>query len=172
VKRGRMAAGIMRLESRFPFGLVKAWSYADLDLSANVYPRPIEAVILATADSSALSKQARQDADDYHNIRAWRLGESPKRILWPAYARSDELLAFDYEQTASQPRLLDWYAIDGELEYKLSVLCYWVLYCGRNNEAFALRLPGQSLALNSGQVAVDTALMALALFGKGDAIEH
>lgn len=166
--RGCMKIDWLKLETRYPLGLVKAWSYADLGLRAYVYPQPKEGEVSAITNTDGNNNQQRQDADDYRNIRNWQQGESPKRILWPAYARSNELLAFDFDQLAHNPRHLSWESVSGDTETKLSILCYWVLYCGRNDEAFDLHLPSKTLAMASGQQAVDAALKALATFGETD----
>lgn len=166
-RRGRMVGGYLKIETRYPLGLVKAWSYADLGVEAYVYPRPQQGDLIS-AGSAAAAQTKRLEADDYRNIRRWQQGESPRRIIWPAYARANELVAFEYDHLSPHPRLLDWDYVAGDTETKLSILCYWVLYCGQQNEPFALRLPQQQLPLAVGAPAVAAALTALALMGQHD----
>ena len=40
-QRGRLKPGRLLVESRYPLGLFRAWSWVELDMQALVYPRPI-----------------------------------------------------------------------------------------------------------------------------------
>ena len=56
-------------------------------------------------------------------------------------------------------------ALGGDIEERLSRLCYWVLELSQRRQSFALRLPGFLLAPGSGDEHREACLQALALFG-------
>ncbi len=164
-KRGVYKCPLIKIESRYPFGLIRAWSWADLCLEAVVYPKPYHAEMAAAEVFDNTSQQKRIESDDVDNIRSWQQGESPKRILWSAYAKSDELLAFEHQQFNYNPVWLDWNSVQGDTETRLAVLSYWILFNGQRHSHFGLRLPNQQFDIAIGKVAVNQALTALALYG-------
>jgi len=158
-----------RLSTRYPLGLLEAWTWLTLDTEVLVYPVPIPAdsVQAATADGDgeeAAVPAARDALPD--EIRDYRPGDSPNRIAWKAVARSGRLFVRDSAGGAAAPTWLDWDAVQGsDPEYRLSVLCHLVLEAYASGQPFGLRLPGQRLGPDAGPEHLGRCLRALALFG-------
>lgn len=157
-----------KLETRFPFGLVRAWSYMQPNAACFVYPKPEPSDLEAFGGFQEESQQRRLESDDFVNIRHWQQGESPKRILWRAFARTGELLSLQYDYQSASPAFLDWDAIEGDEEHKLRIMSYWVLHYSRAGQPFAMKLPHLLLPYDTGENAKNTALRALASFGYDD----
>lgn len=172
--RGRLAAGRIRVETRFPLGIWVAWSQVDLAQSVLVYPRPVqssqERAIFArgTDDVDGGADSAGRGVDDYQGLEAWQRGDSLRRINWKAWSKGQGLWVKHFaEQQGSQVQL-DFSAIGGDVEYRLSILCQQVLQLTRREIAFSLLLPGQPMlgpACGSGHQS--DCLAALALYGGG-----
>lgn len=169
-QRGWLSPGRLRVESRFPLGILVAWSWVELAHRALVYPQPLDGQAFAsqgTGEGTAASTAARtgEGADDYEGPRRWQPGDSIRRLDWKAYSRGRGLLVKQFRAAASDQQTLDFSALEGAVEWRLSRLCDQVLRLSDDGRPFALRLPGRVIAVSSGAAHRDACLEALALFG-------
>ncbi|MEM7366313.1 MAG: DUF58 domain-containing protein, partial [Pseudomonadota bacterium] len=153
-ERGLHSPGRLLIETRYPVGLFRAWSWVDLKQSALVYPRPIPAgpipVSEATdADGELASHNA--GSDDFYGFRDAVPGDSPRRISWKHYARTRQLITREYRGAQDHRIWLDWQALSGvETEARLSRLTDWVLQMRKRPDDYGLRLPGITISAGSG----------------------
>jgi uncharacterized protein (DUF58 family) len=169
-QRGWLRPGRIRVESRFPLGILLSWSWLDLDQALLVYPRPLIADLPAQAgagtdeeDQGARSRG--QGSDDFQGLRAYQAGDSKQRLHWKAYSRGHGLLVKDFAALAGRDICLDFSQLGGDVETRLSMLCHWVLQLSAAEQPFAMRLPGLELPIATGAAQRDACLRALALFG-------
>lgn len=166
--RGLYRLPRQRLYTRFPLGLLEAWTWLTLETEVLVYPAPIAtaAVLLGTAerDGDEAATTRRNDATP-DEIREYRPGDAPNRIAWKAVARSGQLFVRDASSGDATPAWLDWDSVPGtDTEYRLSVLCHLVLQTQAEGRSFGLRLPGVRLGPDAGPDHLSRCLRALALF--------
>ena len=166
--RGWCSPGRLLLESTYPLGLLRCWTWIDLDLCAMVYPQPLasaELPGLATdhADGAAVPIAG---SDDFHGFRDYRHGDSMRQIHWKGMAHGQGVQTKQYNAYASRSAWLDWEMFPGlGVEQRLSHLCYWALDFEGRNEEYGLRLPGVAIAPGTGERHRDRVLQALALHG-------
>ncbi len=171
--RGWHRPGRLLIESTYPLGLLRCWTWIDLDLAALVYPapEPCEAptgVQLARPDGSAVPVDGN---DDFFGIRAYRVGDSLQRIYWKGLARGQSLQSKVYTAYADRSVWLDWDAFGGiDLERRLSRLCFWALELERDQQEYGLRLPAVELAPGTGPEHLEAVLRTLALYQMGDTV--
>jgi len=170
LRRGWLRPGRLRVESRFPLGILVAWSWVDLDQALLVYPQPLEGELpLAAGADDELHEQGRrvhgQGSEDFQGLKSYQPGDSKRRLHWKAYSRGQGLLVKDFAALSGRDPLLDFEALAGDVELRLSLLCHWVLQLSERQQPFALSLPGQVLAPASGEQHREACLRALALFG-------
>jgi uncharacterized protein (DUF58 family) len=168
-KRGWLPLGRVMLETRFPLGLFRAWSYAEPDVRCLVYPRPERAslpVPSAASDAGAARAQA-QGNDDFSGLREYQPQDSPRHVAWKAVARSDTMLTKQFAGAAGTELWLDWAALPPamETEQRLSRLTGWVIAAEQSGARYGLRLPGSALAPDRGESHRAACLQALALHG-------
>jgi uncharacterized protein (DUF58 family) len=167
-RRGWLPLGRVMLETRFPLGLFRAWSYVEPDARCLVYPRP-ERLPLPPPSAEAEAGGARSPTpgnDDFAGLRGYQPADSPRHVAWKAVARSDELLTKQFTGEAAAELWLDWRllpASDG-VEQRLSILAGWVLAAERRGARYGLRLPGVEIAPGRGDSHSGAALQALALY--------
>jgi uncharacterized protein (DUF58 family) len=169
-QRGWLRPGRIRVESRFPLGILLSWSWLDLDQTLLVYPRPLIAdlPVQAGAGTDEEDEGARsrgQGSDDFQGLRAYQPGDSKQRLHWKAYSRGHGLLVKDFAALAGREICLDFSHLGGDVETRLSMLCHWVLQLSAAEQPFAMRLPGLELPIATGVAQRDACLRALALFG-------
>ncbi len=167
-RRGWLPLGRVRLETRFPIGFFRAWSFVQPDFRCLVYPRPEKAELPpASPDSSFGSRQAAtQGTDDFSSLRTYQPADSPRHVAWKAVARSEDMLTKQFTGDASAELWLDWSMLPGalDIETKLSRLTGWVLACETAGVRYGLRLPGVNIQPAQGDAHRTACLTALALF--------
>ncbi|WOJ95695.1 DUF58 domain-containing protein [Congregibacter brevis] len=166
--RGWYRPDRLRIESTYPLGLLRCWTWIDLDFRALVYPTPLVAAEPKGAAGDALDGRwlAGTGDDEFYGIRDYRAGDNLRRVYWKGLARGQALQTKDYASAIADARWLDWEQFSGlDQERRLSALCHWVLDYHRREFEFGLRVPGLELAPASGDRQRDAALRALALFG-------
>ncbi|NWC09810.1 DUF58 domain-containing protein [Pseudomonas agarici] len=170
--RGWLSAPRIDVCSSFPLGILQAWSWVDLGQQAMVYPQPLEGELpilpgVSDDEQDEGTRAYGPGVDDYQGLKSYQPGDSWRRLHWKAYSRGQGLLIKDFARLEGQEFCLDFLALDGDVEQRLSRLCYWVLELSRRQEPFALKLPGQRLAMDCGAAHCELCLRALALFGNG-----
>jgi uncharacterized protein (DUF58 family) len=166
-RRGWMPLGRVLLETRFPLGMFRAWSYVEPDARCLVYPKPERSPLprpSASAAAGALRSQASGN-DDFSGLRTYQLSDSPRHVAWKAVARSDDMLTKQFTGEAAAELWLEWRLLPATLgvEERLSRLAGWVLAAERKGAHYGLRLPGVEIAPGRGDSHAAACLQALAL---------
>ncbi|MEK1905521.1 MAG: DUF58 domain-containing protein [Pseudomonas sp.] len=170
LRRGWLRPERLRVESRFPLGILVAWSWVDLDQAVLVYPRPLagDLPLGAGGGKDEEDEGARvqgRGADDYQGLKTYQPGDSRRRLHWKAYSRGQGLLVKDFAALAGRDLWLDFLALGGDPEERLSRLCHWVLELDNRQQPYGLRIPGTELAPDYGDAHREACLRALALYG-------
>lgn len=167
--RGYLRPDRIRIETRFPFGLLKAWSWMRPVSAAVVFPRPIVApdVVSAVEDGERTANSRSPEGNDHAELRPWREGDMSQRIMWKRFARSGQMVVADWEADKGSPHWLDFNAFAGtDYELRLSYLSWLVLERGKSGARFGLHLPGQVIEPDSGAAHATRCLRALAVWGE------
>lgn len=173
-ERGWLAAPRVRLQTRFPLGLLRAWSYWQPDAKALVYPHPEDnAPPLPQAGIEKKDGQGFAGNDDFAGIRSYQAGDSLKRLAWRQIAKIDvelggALVTKHFEGGAATEILLDWGQLPRSMdtERKLSRMTRWVLEAEARAVPYAFRLGDTVLAPALGPAHQEACLRALALYQK------
>lgn len=170
LERGWLPLGRVMLETRYPLGLFRAWSYVEPDARCLVYPRPESAPLpVASADDSSDAGRAHAlGTDDFSGLRAYQPSDSPRHVAWKAVAHGAEMLTKQFSGESASILWLDWRLLPDDLdpERKLSRLACWVLAAERAGTRYGLRLPGTEIAAGHGDEHRSACLRALALHDK------
>ena len=166
-RRGRLDPGRLLVETYYPLGLLRAWTWVDLGVRALVYPKPI-------FQDFPQSTSGRRDegvlvdplgSDDFSDIKSYVPGDPVKHIIWRSYARSDELVVKRYASFV-EPRLwLNLEDVSGDLEEQLSRLTGLALRATRLEREFGLRLGPVEVTPATGEAHLEQILRELALYG-------
>lgn len=163
-RRGWMPLPPIRIESRWPFGLFRAWSVLPLDRQFLVYPKPERQGPPPPASPGQGEQSRRHGDEDQAGLRDWRSGDPRKLIAWKASARRDELLSRELELPRdTDDALLDWNSLQGlGHEARIERLTRWVEECSVRQRGFALVVPGTRIGPASGDDQYHAAMRALA----------
>jgi uncharacterized protein (DUF58 family) len=167
-RRGWFRVPRVTVETSYPVGLLRAWSYVLPDAAALVYPRPEESALPPPAAMPDRGDAAMSGSgnDDYWGLRPYQSSDSPRHIAWKASARGDMLLTKVFVGHGAYELWLDWHTLPDSVgvERRLSILTHQVLAAEDANVAYGLRLPTSVLEPALGESHRDACLKALALF--------
>ncbi|WP_143004388.1 DUF58 domain-containing protein [Halomonas shengliensis] len=158
-RRGEPPLPLLRLESAWPLGLVRAVAWLEADERLLVYPRP-------RPDELPEHRLAGAglEATDFAGLRRAEPGDSPARLAWKQWSRTGVLAAKAFSVPPRQQLWLDYDACRGDPETRLSTLCARVLAHHQAGDRYGLRLPGLTLPQGEGAAQRREALAALARF--------
>lgn len=171
-RRGWFHPGRLLLESSYPLGLLRCWTWVDLDLRAMVYPRPLASPELpgVAGGRPEGADLAVVGSDDFYGVRDYRRGDSLRHIHWKALAKGQGIQSKQYTAYAERRVWLDWEMFAGlGTEQRLSHLCHWALAFEAEGAEYGLRLPGLVISPGLGEKHRDRVLQALALYGVAEA---
>jgi uncharacterized protein (DUF58 family) len=171
-RRGWLRLSRVTLQTRYPVGLLRAWSYVRPDVRALVYPRPDDSALppLSVVPGEAEAAQAGAGTDDFFGLRPYQAGDSPRHIAWKSVAREDIVLTKQFIGRGVSELWLDWanLPVAFDVEARLSRLTRQVLLAEEAHVAYGLRLPGQTFGPDLGESHCQACLKALALFDVRD----
>ena len=165
-RRGRFRPGRVLVESTYPLGLLRCWTWVDLDMAAVVYPAPLPYPEAQGRDNHGAQNQRPTlgSDDELSGLREYRRGDRMRQVYWKGLARGQPLQSKHYASTAGPDDRLDWDAYPGvPTEQRLSYLCRQCLDLHAAGRRYALRLPALDLPPGSGSTHRDRVLTALAL---------
>jgi len=166
-RRGWLPLGRVMLETRFPLGIFRSWSYVEPAARCLVYPRPERSALpLPSAEAArGALRSPTPGNDDYSGLRAYQLSDSPRHVAWKAVARNEDMLTKQFTGEAAAELWLDWARLPQfNVEQRLSRLAGWVLEAERGGAQYGLRLPGVEIAPGRGEAHRAACLQALALY--------
>jgi uncharacterized protein (DUF58 family) len=172
-QRGWLRAPRVRLVTRFPLGLFRAWSYWQPDLNALVYPFPEpDAPPLPMTGIARADGRGSAGHDDFAGIRSYQSGDSMRRLAWRQIARLDpayggQLVTKHFEGGGAEELVLDFNAMPAtlDLEARLSRMTRWVLEAEQRGLPYAFRIGTHAFPAGAGAAHQAACLRALALHG-------
>ncbi len=170
VKRGRLSVKYLRVSSRYPLSLFRAWSMVPLDLETIIYPAPARGRVpipLAEygGESPMSGARASSIAMEIHGVREYQPGDPFHRIAWKASAKGQGLFTKAAWSAREPEAMVTWAgAGGGETEERLRVMCAQVIGLAGAGARYGLELPGTRIEPASGKEHMRRCLRALALF--------
>ena len=170
-RRGLLDPGRLTLATRYPLGLLRAWSHPYPLWSCLVYPRVIHRPLPAAARQGVVDqRQGDSGQEDFAGLRQRQDGDPTRHIAWKAVARrTDEqpLLVKQFAGGGADELWLRWSqtAFTCDDEQRLSILTGWVIAADRQQARYGLDLPARRITPARGPAHRAACLQALALFG-------
>jgi len=167
--RGWIGMSSIRIESRYPLGLFRAWAFVNFDNKMLVFPKPAGDALKPTQQSYSANQHGDRGrgVDDFVGLRLFQSGDSYRHVHWKACAHSQHLLTKQFGGDRSNEIWLDFRDFTAlPLEKRLSQLCRLVLDAEKEHLDYGLWLPGTQLKPAKGDAHRFKCLKALAMFGE------
>jgi uncharacterized protein (DUF58 family) len=163
-QRGRFKPGRFRLQSGYPLGIIRCWSWLDLDAEILVYPTPLKNEIQPSGIGDPDAGDERvAGSEDFFSLRGYIPGDSLSRVAWKHYAAGRGLQVRETVDYLATELWLDFHALaDSDPEIRLSKLCFSALELSAEQRPFGLKLPHLTLEPDSGSQHLQATLRALA----------
>jgi uncharacterized protein (DUF58 family) len=163
--RGKYLPPRLTVETVYPLGLLRAWTYVRFSQIAWVSPKPIEGVLrgqtaAATDHDEVVTRVAGQE--EFEDLRTFIEGESLSRVSWQHLARGQGILTKQFSDARGREHLLDYDVMYGGHELRLSQLAYWVKRFTAEHIAFELKVRDKTLPVGAGLAHQAAALRMLA----------
>lgn len=166
-RRGWLRPGRLLIESVYPLGLLRVWTWVDLDLQALIYPHPISTrmhpITMHINDQG--HERALGHHKEFHGFRHYQPGDSLRHVMWKSLAKGQALQTRLHQDYMDLRQWVDWHQFEGiDREGRLARMCGLTLALSRSEGHYGLQLPGLTIAPNQGEGHRDSMLKALALF--------
>lgn len=158
-KRGHFLIPRLKLQSVYPFGLVRCWCYPQLECWYWVYPTPVR------VQNPALHSVDTEIKDDWAGQRQYQPGDSLRQLDWKRFSRQQQMLVQQYGNTTELPEAL-WLSPNPNIisvEAQISDLTSQALELHQLQRPFGLRCETALVPIGSGPVHIRQVLQALAL---------
>jgi len=171
-RRGLHQLPTLTAQTLYPLGTFRVWTLWQPTSRVLVYPRPeVPTPPLPAGQPRAGSGSAAvlRSAGEFDGVRAYQRGDPMKLIVWKKAAQAlatgtGELVSRAAGQNQQHELWLDFAATHlPDKEARIARLTAWVLHADRLNLEYGLRLPGNTIAPNSGAIHCQRCLQALAL---------
>jgi uncharacterized protein (DUF58 family) len=165
--RGLHGLPLVRAESRYPFGLFRAWTIWRPAGQQWIYPRP-ETPPPPWPQTDATQGDDKPTArsgsgTEFEGVRAYRRGDTLRQVVWKKAARTGEMISRETAGAVQREMLLQWGQATGlDTEARLSRLAAWAIAADAAGHRWGLSLPGTELAPDNGNAHRHAALQALA----------
>jgi hypothetical protein len=139
-QRGYFALPRFKIQSIYPFGLVRCWSYPALNQQYWVYPKPIQ--------STAQQQLPVDDGElQWSHLSPYQPGDALQRIDWKRLARQPgQPVVKVFNQQATEQHQLEVPALKGAaLEQALSEISAQILQLSNRHLPFTLKVAGHVL---------------------------
>ncbi len=169
LERGWLSAPRIRLQTRFPLGLLRAWSYWQPAMQVLVYPQPEkDGPPLPLLEGEKADGSGHAGHDDFAGIRAYQAGDSIRQLAWRQIARIDggALVTKQFEGGARSELSIDYERLPRAMntELKLARMTHWVLAAEMRGLPYAFHLGSTHFTPAVGPAHQAVCLRALALY--------
>lgn len=171
-QRGLLKMERLKVESRYPLGIFRAWTWLDFNANCLIYPKPVASsdyVPVSTATHDGGNYVLPDGNEEFAGFVDYQPGDSLKQVAWRNVARGLPVLTRQYQSAADRRLWIEWTDADSfRVETALSRMCHQVLEADAQRLEYGLRLPGVEIPPGLGDAHQLKTLQALALFRQGD----
>lgn len=160
-KRGVNALPRLIVQSKFPFGLFRAWKVIRECPEVLAYPARKG---LSQFPVSSLSADIPQNAGLFRDHRIYQSSDSMMRIDWRASARRQDLLVKNFEEGDKPSLRFHWQQTEALIdpELRLSQLTLWIDEAEKRGHEYSLEIGTHKTAFSRGTSHLKTCLEILA----------
>lgn len=169
-RRGIIFPGRLKIESRYPLGLCRAWSHVDLDNQHLVFATPLDAQERLMHFNNNHDYIANDQGghipgvDEFKGLRQHIPGESLKQVAWKQLAQGRGMLTKEFQQPQGQPQWLTLTDLtSADLETRLSQLTSSVNKLSEKRQVFGLIVGDKIIPPSEGESHRINCLQTLAL---------
>lgn len=171
-RRGRFHPPRLKISTVYPLGMLRAWTWLDIDLEAIVYPRREPSDVMpvggGAGNEAEHSLRRRPGIEDFEGLKPFTPGDPLAHISWKHLARGQGMQVKTFSEPVAGSDLLDYSAFQGlDRETRLSRLAWWAVRLHDARQPFGLKLPHKQIPVGQDARHLENCLVSLALFEEG-----
>ncbi len=168
VQRGLQNSPRLMIESRFPFGMFRAWKYFDKKRQLIVYPERKGKKTIPLGEGNPSDNDLHSHANMYglfRDFREFQKTDTPSRIDWKRSLKHQKHFVKNFEASKEKKVLIDWDLTNNlsNFEDRVSQLALWVDLCHKNNEFYSLKIKNDQSEYSNRPIHYKTCMEKLAL---------
>lgn len=143
--RGLQKIPRLKIQSRFPFGMLRAWKYFESSGVITVFPQRKGQKDLPSTAGGTDQHEASSSSDTkgyFRDFRSYQKTDNPNRIDWKRSLKHQKHLVKNYEAEGEKKVLIDWNltASDLHFEDRISQLALWIDESQKKRDLYSLRI--------------------------------
>lgn len=167
-KRGTVPLESIKIDSGFPLGFFRRFTFKTVNQEIVVYPNPFPAVFPLLSGSSSGENEGGSRygelSDEIKELRSYSHSDPLKWIDWKATARKGTAIVRDFYRLAGDTLIINLASKQsGEREKQLSEAAYIIIEGHRKKLSMGLILPHEQIAPGIGEAHKKRLLKAIAL---------
>ena len=144
-RRGRAHIPRLRIQSRFPYKMLRAWKYFEKAEEVLVFPQRKGQQNFRSLLGSQAQKELENKPENeglFRDYREFQRTDSPSRIDWKRSLKHQKHLIKNYESAGERKILIDWEMTPATLSFedRLSQMALWVDLCHGKKEIYSVKL--------------------------------
>ena len=164
LKRGCYDYPLLKIQTRFPFGIIKSWNWFQLKERFYVYPSPVQYFKDLNHFLVETLKFKSDFSEDFDGIDQFQEGMSESKIAWKISNSKDKLYIKKFEsKSESKKILIDYNHIQiQDHEKKLGIMVFLLRECLQQHKIFAIKIKDQLSDYGNDQKHYQTCLKMIA----------
>lgn len=166
LSRGCYSINKVQLSCNYPLGLWQWHKTSTSKATLWVYPAP-QGKLALPKPKAKQGTYLKREQGDFSHVRTYQRGDSLNHIAWKQMARTGQVMTkeFDGGEGVRQTVLNYQQIKQGDIEFRLSQLCRWIVDSHQRQLKYALELPNKTINAAQGEAHKELCLQALAEFG-------
>lgn len=167
-QRGCMTLPRLCVQTTYPLGILKAWSYMYFKTPIWVYPKEeafeYEQNILAKMPTDAHTGAVSVGGqEDFERLDTYQAGENLSRVSWVHVARGSGMLTKHFGDPMGSRLSINYHDMPSPYhEQKLSQMVFVLLHMAHTEQTFEFVLPNQPVQEGRGRAFIQACLLSLA----------
>lgn len=145
-KRGVFDFPNMNCYTKFPFGIIKSWTYLHLDSKIFVYPKPKQPPKQIDHYMYDLNIDKKHDNFDFSHLEEYKQGDSLSKIAWKISSAKNKKFTKKFNSESFDRKILidfDKLHPNESFETRLQYSTFIIFYCYENGLEFSFKIGNQ-----------------------------
>ena len=144
--RGVFKLPALNAFTKFPFGIIKSWTYVNLDTQIFVYPKPKHPPKPIGYYMLDFNIDKKRDNFDFSHVDEYKQGDSLSKVAWKISSAKNKMFTKKFNSENFDKKVLidfDQMHPHEEFETRLQYCSFIIIHCYNNSIEFAFKIGNQ-----------------------------
>ena len=162
--RGIFNLPTLNCYTKFPFGIIKSWTYLNLNTKVFVYPKPKRPPKQIDYYMYDLNLDKKYDNFDFSHLDEYKQGDSLSKVAWKISSAKNKMFTKKFNSEKFDKKILidfDKLHLNEKFEVRLQYCSYILNYCYDHEIEFAFKIGNQKTKFGSSKSHLEKILKKL-----------